>query len=531
VFFKNRGPRFPLFSMASSSALNFNIAAAKGLMEVLRTNIGPTGTLKMLVSGGGEIRITKDGARLLGEMQIQLPTAQMLSRTATAVDDEVGDGTSSIIVLIGELCHISERYLNERVHPRVLVDGFQMALQKSLEVLEQMKQPLPMNRETLLGVVRTSIGTKLAADMTGVLTPIVADAVQIIHRPGLPDPIDLHMVEIMHMQHRLATDTQLVRGLVLDHGGRHPDMPHRLTNCHILICNVSLEYEKAEVNSTFAFSSAEQREKLVEAERKVTDERVRKIIALKRKVCEDGSSFVVINQKGIDPLSLDSFAKEGILGLRRAKKRNMERLALACGGVCVNSVDELTADILGHAGLIYEQTLGEEKYTFVEEVRDPHSCTILVKGPNAHTIGQLKDAIRDGLRAARNAIVDGAVVPGAGAFELACHDALMAHARTIATTSVSGIKAFADALLIVPKVLAINSGFDPVECIVKLQEEHNKGNKVGLDVLTGEPIDPMAAAIFDNYIVKRQILNSTIVMTSQLLLVDEVLKAPLPPCR
>eukprot|EP00708_Paratrimastix_pyriformis_P002618 GAFH01001369.1.p2 GENE.GAFH01001369.1~~GAFH01001369.1.p2 ORF type:complete len:528 (+),score=170.74 GAFH01001369.1:182-1585(+) len=457
-------------------------------------------------------------------MQIQLPTAQMLSRTATAVDDEVGDGTSSIILFIGELCHIAERYLNERVHPRILVDGFQLALRKALEVLDSMKLALPMNRETLLGVARTALGTKLNPELTNVMAPIVTDAVQIVHRPENRD-LDLHMVEIMHMQHRLATDTQLVRGLVLDHGCRHPDMPRRLTRCHILICNVSLEYEKSEVNSTFAFSSAEQREKLVEAERKVTDDRVRKIIALKRKVCEDGSTFVVINQKGIDPLSLDSFAKEGMMGLRRAKKRNMERLALACGGVCCNSVDELTPEVLGYAGLVYEQTLGEEKYTFVEEVREPHSCTILVKGPNAHTIGQLKDALRDGLRACRNAVVDGGVVLGAGAFELACSEALMTYARTLTTTAVSGVKAVAEALLIIPKVLAINSGFDPIECLVKLQEEHAQGNKVGLDVVTGEPIDPQSGAIFDNYVVKRQILNSAIVMTSQLLLVDEVLKA------
>nr|WCZ58307.1 T-complex protein 1 subunit zeta 2 [Paratrimastix eleionoma] len=506
-----------------SNALMINISAAKGLMDVMKTNLGPTGTLKLLVSGGGDLRLTKDGARLASEMQIQLPTAQLISRTATAVDDEVGDGTTSIILAIGELVHSCESYLSQGVHPRVLADGFQLALKKSLEVLDSMKLPLNLSREMLMGVVRSSIGTKVSAEMTHLLTPLLTDAVQCIHRPG--QMLDLHMVEIMHMQHKLSTDTQLIRGLVLDHGCRHPDMPRRLTRCHILICNVSLEYEKSEVNSVQTFSTAEQREKLVEAERKVTDDRVRKIIELKREVCKDGSSFVVINQKGIDPLSLDSLAKEGMMGLRRAKKRNMERLALACGGVSVNSVDDLTPSVLGYAGLVYEQSLGEEKYTFVEDVKEPHSCTILVKGPNPHTIAQVKDAIRDGLRACQNAINDNCLIPGAGCFQIHCHEVLMDYAKTIASTAVTGVKAVAESLLITPKTLAINSGFDSLETLVKLQEEEHRGHLVGLDVCTGEPIDPVAAGIFDNYCVQRQILNSSIVMTSQLLLVDEVLRA------
>ena len=202
-------------------------------------------------------------------------------------------------------------------------------------------------------------------------------------------------------------------------------MPKRLTNCHVLTCNVSLEYEKSEVASGFYYSDAAQREKLIESERKFTDDKVRQVIEFKRKVCSDGKSFVLINQKGIDPLSLDMLAKEGIFAARRAKRRNMERIALACGGIAVNCFDDLEEDCLGHAGLVYEVNLGEENYTFIDEVKNPKSCTLLLKGPNKHTIEQIKDAVRDGLRAVAGVLEDGKVVPGGGAFEVAAHTELV----------------------------------------------------------------------------------------------------------
>merc|ERR1719282_1355639 len=208
-----------------------------------------------------------------------------------------------------------------------------------------------------------------------------------------------------------------------------------------------------EVNSGFFYKSAEDREKLVVAERKFIEDRVQKIIELKRKVCtkENGKTFVVINQKGIDPFSLDALAKEGILGLRRAKRRNMERLALACGGQAMNSVDDLSPECLGEAGLVYEHVLGENKFTFVEECKNPTSVTILMKGPNKHTLNQIKDAVRDGLRAVKNALEDGSVVPGAGAFEVSAAHALLQHKGEVKGRAKLGVQAFADALLVIPK--------------------------------------------------------------------------------
>lgn len=512
--------------MGRNAALFMNINAAKGLHEVMKTNLGPKGTIKMLVDGAGGIKLTKDGNVLLREMQIQNPTAVMIARTAVAQDDVTGDGTTSTVLLVGELMKQAERHLSEGTHPRVLVEGFEAAKKASLLFLDQFKQTVDADREILRCVARTSLRTKLHDKLADQLTDIVTDAVLMV-RKDKSEPIDLYMIEVMHMRHKLDEDTQLIRGLVLDHGARHAGMPKRLENCFVLTANISLEYEKSEVNSGFFYSSAEQREKLVAAERDYTDERVRKIIELKKQVCDTpDKTFLLINQKGIDPISLDMLAKEGIMALRRAKKRNMERLQLSCGGVAINSMEELSPDILGHAGVVYEHTLGEDKFTFVEDVRHQHSCTILIKGPNDHTIAQIKDAVRDGLRAVKNVLDDNAVVVGAGAFEVA----LAHHLRTVTKRSVPGraklgIEAFAEALLGFPKILAENSGHEAQECIIKLQEEHENGNVVGLDVVTGEPLDPRLSGIYDNYIVKKQILQSAPVVVSQLLLVDEVIRA------
>lgn len=272
------------------------------------------------------------------------------------------------------------------------------------------------------------------------------------------------MIEIMTMQHRTASETQLIRGLALDHGARHPDMPKEVKNAFILILNVSLEYEKTEVNSSFFYSSAEQRDKLVESERRFVDSKLKKIVELKQEVCGNNpdAGFVIINQKGIDPLSLDVLAKNGIFALRRAKRRNMERLQLITGGTAMNSVDDMTPDVLGWAGTVYEQTLGEEKYTFIEDVKEPKSATIMIKGPNNHTIAQIKDAVRDGLRSVYNMIVDKSVVAGAGAFQIACSSHLSGDfaRKEVKGKAKAGVHAFADALLIIPKTLAANSGHD-----------------------------------------------------------------------
>jgi len=508
-----------------AQSLSFNITAAKSLQEVLRTNLGPKGTIKMLVGGAGQVKLTKDGNVLLREMQIQHPTAAIIARAATAQDDICGDGTTSSVLFIGELLRQAERCIADGLHPRVIVDGFEKGKAFTLKFLEEFKQELPLDREILCNVARTSLRTKLHASLADQLTEIVTDAVLNIRREG--EPLDLHMIEIMHMPHKLATDTRLIRGLVLDHGARHPDMPNELSNCYILTCNVNLEYEKTEVNSGFFYSNAGQREKLQASERKMIDERVQKIIDLKRQLCEGtDKNFVVINQKGIDPISLDMLCHENIIALRRAKRRNMERLTLACGGNAINSVEDLTVEDLGFAEKVYEHELGDDKYTFVEGVPHSFSCTILIKGPNDHTIAQIKEAARDGLRAVANSLEDKALVPGAGAYEIAASVSLKEFAKTIQGKARLGAIAYADALLVIPRTLAENSGLDWQETLLSLISEYETNHQpVGLDLVTGNPISPAAEGIWDNYCVKRQFLQLAPVLAEQLLLVDEVMRA------
>uniref|UniRef100_A0A8C8T6F8 Chaperonin containing TCP1 subunit 6A n=1 Tax=Peromyscus maniculatus bairdii TaxID=230844 RepID=A0A8C8T6F8_PERMB len=469
----------------AQAALAVNISAARGLQDVLRTNLGPKGTMKMLVSGAGDIKLTKDGNVLLHEMQIQHPTASLIAKVATAQDDITGDGTTSNVLIIGELLKQADLYISEGLHPRIITEGFEAAKEKALQFLEQVKVSREMDRETLIDVARTSLRTKVHAELADVLTEAVVDSILAIKKKD--EPIDLFMVEIMEMKHKSETDTSLIRGLVLDHGARHPDMKKRVENAYILTCNVSLEYEKTEVNSGFFYKSAEEREKLVKAERKFIEDRVKKIVELKRKVCGDSDKgFVVINQKGIDPFSLDALAKEGIVALRR----------------------------------------GEEKFTFIEKCNNPRSVTLLIKGPNKHTLTQIKDAIRDGLRAVKNAIDDGCVVPGAGAVEVAMAEALIKYKPSVKGRAQLGVQAFADALLIIPKVLAQNSGFDLQETLVKVQAEHSEsGQLVGVDLNTGEPMVAAEMGVWDNYCVKKQLLHSCTVIATNILLVDEIMRA------
>jgi len=284
-----------------------------------------------------------------------------------------------------------------------------------------------------------------------------------------------------------------------------------------------MEYEKTEISAGFFYSSAEEREKFVESEQRFTKEKVQQVIDFKRKICKPGETFAIMNQKGVDPVALDMLAKEGIFAVRRAKRRNMERLTLACGGSPVNSFDDLKAEDLGWAGKVREETLGDDKFTFVEDVKAGKSCTLLIRGPNKHTIEQIKDATRDGLRAIAGVLMDRCLVPGAGAFEISAYRMLMRRKGSVAGRAKLGVEAFANAMLIVPKTLAENSGLDVQESIIKVEEEQERSDlAVGLDLNSGDTLLPAAMGIWDSYAVKRQILNLSTVLANQLLLVDEV---------
>lgn len=508
-------------------------SASRGLADTMSTNLGPKGTMKMLVSGSGDIKLTKDGSVLLNEMQFQHPIAQMIARAVTAQDEMAGDGTTGTVLLIGELMRLAEYYMRDGVHVRSIVEGYNLAKEETLRFLDEFKKPLTQmpteNREPFVRTAYTALNTKLEQQTAQDLAEVCVDAVNCIHVAG--QPIDLHMVEMMFMQHKLKSDSQFIQGLVLDHGTRHPDMPKRLENCYILTCNASLEYEKSEINAEWAYTTANMKEKMMKAERKVVDDNTHKIISLKREICQNGEGFVVINQKGIDPLSLDMLAKEGIMALRRAKKRNMERLVLACGGVAVNSFDGLTVNDMGRATAVYEHVLGEEKYTFIEAEK-PRSCTILIKGPNKHTLGQLKDAVRDGLRAVKNTMDDMCVVPGAGAFEVAALVNLETYLEKVQGHVKIGVRAFGEGLSIIPRTLCGTMGRDDAAYVlIELQEAHKAARKkgtdeyFGVDMISGGIIDASVQQLFDSYRCKRYMVNTASEIATQLMLCDEIMKA------
>ncbi|KFO98478.1 T-complex protein 1 subunit zeta, partial [Calypte anna] len=383
--------------------------------------------------------------------QIQHPTASLIAKVATAQDDITGDGTTSNVLIIGELLKQADLYISEGLHPRIVAEGFEIAKEKALEVLEQVKVTKEMDRETLMDVARTSLRTKVHRELADILTEAVVDSVLTVRKPD--EPIDLHMVEIMEMKHKSETDTT--------------------SWCSQTLCQ-----------SKFLFHTL--------------------------------GCFFCENERALGT-GIQNGPKLSVFSLR---------LTLACGGTAMNSVEDLTPDCLGHAGLVYEYTLGEEKYTFIEKCDNPRSVTLLIRGPNKHTLTQIKDAVRDGLRAVKNAIEDGCVVPGAGALEVAVANALVKHKPTVKGRAQLGVQAFADALLIIPKVLAQNSGYDPQETLVKVQTEHaESGQLTGVDLNTGEPMVAAAAGIWDNYNVKKQLLHSCTVIASNILLVDEIMRA------
>ncbi|KOO31537.1 tcp-1 cpn60 chaperonin family protein [Chrysochromulina tobinii] len=518
-------------TLSKGMASMMNINAARGLQDVLKSNLGPKGTLKMLVSGSGDIKLTKDGNTLLNEMQIQHPTAMMIARIATAQDDITGDGTTSAVLIVGELMKQAERHLTDGVHPRLLTEGIEAAKEHILKYIDSSALKMDTtNRDLLVKIASASLRTKMHQELADLFTDIVVDAVLCIRKPNELGgfDVDLHMIETMHMMHKAGTDSRLVKGLVMDHGGRHPGMPKALKKCRVLTMNYDLEYQKSEVNSGFYYNSAEQRESMVRAERKWVDDRTQQILDLKKKACAPDETFVIINQKGIDPLALDMLAKEGILALRRAKRRNMERVTLACGGEQINSLEALSVECLGYCDSCEEIALPntDDVYTILEGTRNPFSCSILVKGAHKHVIAQILEAVRDGTRSVANALKDGTLVPGAGGFETLAHAELMKFKSTISGRAKLGVQAYAEALLCIPKTLAENAGYDAQDSMLKLLEEAAKGSpKIGINIYTGEPQDPVAAGIFDNYTVKRQMLDSAAVIASQLLLVDEVIKA------
>mmetsp|Transcript_20246 Transcript_20246/g.50625 ORF Transcript_20246/g.50625 Transcript_20246/m.50625 type:complete len:374 (-) Transcript_20246:1689-2810(-) len=359
--------------------------------------------------------------------------------------------------------------------------------------------------------------TKMKNSCVKNISKIAVDAVLTIQRQK--EISDINLIEILQMEDQNDSESRFIRGIVLDHGARHPDMPKILHNVFILVCNISLEYEKSEINSNFISNSSEKQEKLSSKERDIIDKKINKIIQLKRLVCKGGNkSFLIVNQKGIDNISLDLLCREGILGLRRAKKKNMERISILCNAVPVNSSDDIDSTILGFAGIVYEKTVGEEKFTFIENVSNPFSGTILVKGNNAFLRKNTEDIIRDGIKSIKLCFEDEGYLIGGGKTELKGSKHLSSYAKKIYGGKKFGVLALSKSLLVIPETLRENEGKN----FLKNTKIEITGKKEILSKNEGI-FSPNKKTIFDCFSSKKQIFNSVCSIATQILQIDEIL--------
>ena len=507
------------YSSKTSYSTYISISAAKGLQDVMKRNLGPKGTFKILVSASGDIKLTKNGSLLLKEMQIQNPIAILIAKTISAQNHFSGDGTTSIVLILGELFRNIEQFLEKNIHPQILCEGINLG-KKELQSWLKTQVIIPKRKKLyLLRIANSIFRTKLKGNFIMKISRIVVNAVLTIQKQK--EVTDLNLIEILQMEGSDELQSRFVRGIVLDHGARHPDMPKILHNVFVLVCNISLEYEKSEVNSSFSSFSCDQQEKLFNKEREIIDKKINKIIQIKRMVCKGGNKgFLVVNQKGIDNISLDLFCREGILALRRTKKKNMERISLLCNAIPVNSSDEIDSMILGFAGIVYEQNIGEEKFTFIENVSNPFSGTILIKGSNVFLRKNTEEIVRNAIKTIKLSMEDNCYVLGGGKLESNGSKHLIHYANQMTGGKKFGILALANALQSIPNTLNENEGQQSVDNFSQNRVQKKKISNINNKSIYSRKI---SGKIFDCFSSKKQIFNSVCTIANQILMIDEIL--------
>nr|UXY86767.1 T-complex protein 1, zeta SU [Cryptomonas paramecium] len=499
-------------SYANALSLNICTSATRGLEEIIKPNFGNCGTLKMLVSSLNDIKITKDGFILLKEMQIQNPVASLIAKSVCIQHYKMGDGATSIIIIIGNLFSQIEKYIERGIHPQILQQGVDVAKRKLEKWLPSQIIKLKIKRNNLILLAKSILSTKLRKKFVFKMATILSDSLLTIYREK--EEIDTEIIEIILMDNQTEMESRFIKGIVLDHGSRHMKMPTILNNVFILLCNISLEYEKSEFDSEFIFNSENQQEKMFIKEREYIDKKVKKIIQLKRFVCKNEKrGFLVINQKGIDASALDLFSREKILAVRRAKRKNMERISLMCNATPVNSVEDIKPEVLGYAGLVYEQSIDEEKYTFIENVSNPFSGTILIKGKNLLLKQQAKNTIKNTLIALKNFIKDKCALIGGGKIEVSAYKCLIKYSETIRGRKKFGIIALAKGIIGIPKTLSENSGEDPYEHFAKINQVSKNSLDSGIKT----------KKILDCFSTKRKIYDIACTTVSSIMLIDEIL--------
>ncbi len=494
-----------------------NIAAAKAVANAVRTTLGPKGMDKMLVDTIGDVVITNDGVTILKEMDIEHPAAKMMVEVAKTQDDEVGDGTTTAVVIAGELLKRSEDLLEQDVHPTVIAHGYRMAAEKSQEILDDLSIEVKSdNIEMLRKIADTAMTGKGAEASKEKLTELVVRAITMIADED--GTVDTDFVKIEKKVGGSIEDSEIVEGVVIDKERVHPAMPKVVRDAKILLLNAAVEFKKTEVDAEISITSPDQLQMFL-------DEEERMIKAIVEKIVASGAT-VLICQKGIDDIAQHYLAKAGILAIRRVKKSDLTKLSRATGATVISSIDAIDADELGSAGLVDEKKVSGEEMIFVTECVNPKAVTLIVRGGTEHVVDELDRAIEDALRVVAVAIEDGKFVAGGGAPEVELSLRLREFAATQGGRAQLAIEAFAAALEIIPRTLAENAGLDPIDMLVALRSEHEAGNKtVGLDVFEGKPADMLATGVVEPMRVKTQAIASAAESAVMILRIDDVIAA------
>jgi len=501
-------------------AQSSNIMVAKIIAESMRTSLGPRGMDKMLVDSFGDVVITNDGATILKEMDVEHPVAKMLVEVAKAQDSEVGDGTTTAVVLAGELLAKAEELIEKEVHPTVVIEGYRKAAVKALEILDEISYPVsPNDRDMLIKVAKTSIASKLVSEEADHLSNLAVDAVlKIAEKVDGKWNVDLDNILLVKKSGQSLRDTKLIEGIVLDKEVVHPDMPKIVRNAKIAILDAPLEIEKTEFDAKLHIETPEQMKAFMKQEEDMLREMVNKIVSV--------GANVVICQKGIDDLAQYFLAKAGILAVRRVKKSDMDKLAKATNGRVISRIDDLTPEDLGRAALVEERRVGEDKMVFIEGCENPKSISILIRGGTQRIVDEAERSLKDAINVVKDVIVEGKVVAGGGAPEIEVAMRLRDYANTLAGKEQLAVNKFAEALEIVPSQLAENAGMDPIETIVNLTSEHKKGNKwAGVDVFNAKIADMFKRDVIEPLLVKKQTVKSAVEAASMILKIDDIIAA------
>jgi len=511
-------------------AQHSNIMAAKIVAETIKSALGPKGMDKMLVDSFGDVTITSDGRTILDEMDIQHPAAKMMVEVAKTQDNEAGDGTTTAVVISGELLNKAEELIGKNVHPTIIIDGYKKASEKTLEVLEKIAIPVDLNyQEYLKKTAMTSMASKLVAEHREYLADLAVKAIlQISEKGDDRYKADVDDVKVEKKPGESVRDTKLINGIVLDKEIVHSGMPKRVENAKIALLDTALEIEKTEFDAKINIESPEQMDAFLKQEETMLREMVDKITAT--------GANVILGQKGLDDMIQHFLSRKGILAVRRIKKSDMEKLAKATGGKIITNLDDINPADLGYASLVEERKIGDDKMTFVEGCKHPHAVTILIRGGTERIVDEAERSLHDALCVVRDIVEEPKVLAGGGAPELEISRILKKYAGTLPGREQLAAKSFAEALEAVPVTLTENAGLDPIDILSELRARHEKGETwTGIEVHSGKVQDMTKAGVFEPLAVKKQIIKSATEAASMILKIDDVIAAgkmktpPTPP--